>query len=585
MEFISKVVWVSMINSWAPCFWENLTMKKYIWKQKYSLLGSVILALICSLLSVILIYIVQNLVDAMTTGQAGLLQRMIILLVGVLVVNFILGYFSVLLEAKISRKLHLDLKKDLFQAILTQRYKEFKRTSIGSKLSVFENDINFVEEYFFNNIFVLMRNIIVLVVAVTYLFFLNIPMGVLLLTCSLITLVIPLLLGKNIDPISEEYADDKGEFIGQLKDYCEGMDVIHAYNIEGQVQKKYFAILNKLENKLFQLRKKLGLYNQTMVTGNYLIIAISFSVGGFLVIKNAISVGELIAITQVMNIIMQPIGEVASALVEMSGSLVVRQKLEYMTGEEELKIYQEPAISEPGFSGIECRSISYTTDDGAFSLNKISMKLEPKKKYVVIGPSGCGKTTLLKIIANVLAPSSGGVYINDLNYTEREGFVSKMVSLVHQDTFIFNDTIENNIRLYQDYPTEAFENAILATVLKEKLKDRIQSDCSEGGRSLSGGEKQRIALARAILRDSPVLLLDEITSALDRDTAKTIVGNLFAMKEKTIIFVTHKMETEFLKKADSIICLNQGTMIESGSWSELMEEKSYFYKLYAAGQE
>ncbi|WP_411332617.1 ABC transporter transmembrane domain-containing protein [Blautia producta] len=411
-------------------------MKKYIWKQKYSLLGSVLLALLCSLLSVMLIYIVQNLVDSMTTGQAGLLQRMIMLLVGLLAANFIFGYFSVLLEAKISRKLHLDMKKDLFQAILSQRYKDFKKTSIGSKLSVFENDINFVEEYYFNNIFVLIRNVIVLAVAVTYLFVLNIPMGILLLVCSVVILFVPLLLGKNIDPISEEYAHDKGEFIGQLKDYCEGMDVIHAYNIEKHVQKNYFAVLNKLESKLFQLRKKLGLYNQTMVTGNYLIIAISFSVGGFLVIKNVISVGELIAITQVMNIIMQPIGEVASALVEMSGSLAVRQKLEHMTERVVQENNQEPDISEPVFSGIECRSISYDTDDGAFSLNKISLSLEPKKKYVVIGPSGCGKTTLLKIIANVLEPLSGDIYINGLNYTECEEMVSKLVSLVHQDTFI-----------------------------------------------------------------------------------------------------------------------------------------------------
>lgn len=560
-------------------------MKKYIWKQKYSLLGSVLLALLCSLLSVMLIYIVQNLVDSMTTGQAGLLQRMIMLLVGLLAANFIFGYFSVLLEAKISRKLHLDMKKDLFQAILSQRYKDFKKTSIGSKLSVFENDINFVEEYYFNNIFVLIRNVIVLAVAVTYLFVLNIPMGILLLVCSVVILFVPLLLGKNIDPISEEYAHDKGEFIGQLKDYCEGMDVIHAYNIEKHVQKNYFAALNKLESKLFQLRKKLGLYNQTMVTGNYLIIAMSFSVGGFLVIKNVISVGELIAITQVMNIIMQPIGEVASALVEMSGSLAVRQKLEHMTERVVQENNQEPDISEPVFSGIECRSISYDTDDGAFSLNKISLSLEPKKKYVVIGPSGCGKTTLLKIIANVLEPLSGDIYINGLNYTECEEMVSKLVSLVHQDTFIFNDTIENNIRLYQDYSPEAFDHAISATVLKEKLKERIQSDCSEGGSSLSGGEKQRLSVARSILRNSPVLLLDEITSALDRETAKTIVGNLFAMEEKTIIFVTHKMEAEFLKKVDCILCMNQGMIIESGSWDELIEEKGYFYKLYAAGQE
>lgn len=410
-------------------------------------------------------------------------------------------------------------------------------------------------------------------------------MGILLFICSVTILFIPLLLGKNIDPISEAYADDKGKYIAQLKDYCEGMDVIHAYNIETYAQKNFFTILEQLENKLLKLKQKIGLYNQTMITGNYLIIAISFSVGGFFVIKNALSVGELIAITQIINIIMQPIGEVASALVEISGSLAVRQKLECLTKEKKKEIYQELDISKTIFSGIDCRGISYDTEDGTFSLKKITMRFEPGKKYIVIGPSGCGKSTLLKIIANVLEPSFGDAYINEQNYKESEALVSEMVSLVHQDTFIFNDTIENNIRLYQDYSATEFDNAISIATLKEKLKERIQSDCSEGGGSLSGGEKQRIAIARAILRNSPVLLLDEITSALDQFTAKTIVGNIFAMKEKTIVFVTHKMETDFLKRADCIICMNQGMIIEFGTWRELIKEKGYFYKLYVAEQE
>lgn len=532
-----------------------------------------------------IIYSVQNLVDSMTAGQLPLLRRMIILLVGLLIANFVFGYFSVLLEANVSRKLHLELKKDLFHVILGQKYKDFKKTSIGSKLSTFENDINFIEDYYFNNIFVLIRNIIVIAAAVIYLFHLSILMGILLFICSVTILFIPLLLGKNIDPISEAYADDKGKYIAQLKDYCEGMDVIHAYNIETYAQKNFFTILEQLENKLLKLKQKIGLYNQTMITGNYLIIAISFSVGGFFVIKNALSVGELIAITQIINIIMQPIGEVASALVEISGSLAVRQKLECLTKEKKKEIYQELDISKTIFSGIDCRGISYDTEDGTFSLKKITMRFEPGKKYIVIGPSGCGKSTLLKIIANVLEPSFGDAYINEQNYKESEALVSEMVSLVHQDTFIFNDTIENNIRLYQDYSATEFDNAISIATLKEKLKERIQSDCSEGGGSLSGGEKQRIAIARAILRNSPVLLLDEITSALDQFTAKTIVGNIFAMKEKTIVFVTHKMETDFLKRADCIICMNQGMIIEFGTWRELIKEKGYFYKLYVAEQE
>lgn len=560
-------------------------MKNYLLKQKYFLLGSIPLTLICGLLSVMLIYAVQNIVDCIISGKIEALRIIIILLVAILIVNFVLGYFSSLLNAKISQKLHLSIKKDLFQAILNQRYQEFKQTSVGSILSIFENDIGFVEEYYFDNIFVIIRNIIVLIVTITYLLILNLPMGILLLICTMIILLLPLLLGKTIDPMSEECSSNKGKFISQLKDYCEGIDVIRAYNIEKHVLNNYDENLKILENKLFQLRKKIGLYNQTMITGNYFIIVISFSLGAILVINKNISVGELIAITQVINLIMQPIGDMSSALVEINGSLTVRRKLEKILERKGQSKHHEKEYLEDNFYGIECRNVSYIREDSSLALHKITLKLEPKKKYIIVGPSGCGKTTLLKVLADMLYVSSGYISINGMNYTENEKLVKNMISLVQQDIFIFNDTVENNIQLYHKYEKESFNNAIFVTGLKENLKDRIQSECSESGDNLSGGEKQRIAIARAILRDSPVLLLDEVTSALDRPTAKVILNNIFAMEDKTVVFVTHKIEEDFLKKADCIICMNEGTIIESGTWSELINKNSCFSKMYIEEEE
>lgn len=282
---------------------------------------------------------------------------------------------------------------------------------------------------------------------------------------------------------------------------------------------------------------------------------------------------------------MQPIGDMSSALVEINGSLTVRRKLEKMLERKGQSKHHEKEYLEDNFYGIECRNVSYIREDSSLALHKITLKLEPKKKYIIVGPSGCGKTTLLKVLADMLYVSSGYISINGMNYTENEKLVKNMISLVQQDIFIFNDTVENNIQLYHKYEKESFNNAIFVTGLKENLKDRIQSECSESGDNLSGGEKQRIAIARAILRDSPVLLLDEVTSALDRPTAKVILNNIFAMEDKTVVFVTHKIEEDFLKKADCIICMNEGTIIESGTWSELINKNSCFSKMYIEEEE
>ena len=555
-------------------------MKKYILKQKYTLFLAVFLTLFCSFLNILIVYIIQNLVDSITKTEISTFQWMLFLLLLVLITNFIIGYVSIFVEAKISKKIHLDLKQDLFQSVLCQKYEDFRLTSTGSKISVFENDINFLEEYYFNNIFVLMRNTIVLTVSLIYLFLLNIVVGIILLISAFLVLLIPLLLGKNIDVISEKYSRKKGEFISGLKDFFEGMDVIHDYQIEKQTYKNYSDILNNLENQLFILKKKIGLYNQTMVFGNYIIIAVSFIAGGYLVINKVISIGEMIAITQVMNIIMQPVGEVVSALIEMTGSKSVKKKLENMIEIKERDSNKDLLTSSIVFSEIECNNISFSRDNSDFSLKNISLKIAANKKYILIGPSGCGKTTLLKLIANTLEPTTGSLYINDKNYQCAEEDISNVISFVHQDTFIFNDSIENNVKLYQNYSDEAFYEAVSIAGLSECLNNRVDLKCTEGGNGLSGGEKQRIAIARAILRNSPVLLLDEITSSLDKMTAKKIVRNLFEMEEKTIVFVTHKLEKEFFKMADCILCIDQGTIIEKGTWHDLIQEKGYFYKLY-----
>jgi len=180
-----------------------------------------------------------------------------------------------------------------------------------------------------------------------------------------------------------------------------------------------------------------------------------------------------------------------------------------------------------------------------------------------------------KISKNDLAYSSieGNMTVFEDNKNEYPEIKYKFIGIVF-NTYII---IEIKDEMYIIDQHAAHER-----ILYEKVKNRIGSNCSEGGSNLSGGEKQRIAIARAILRNSPVLLLDEIISALDGITAEIIERNLLKMEEKTIVFVTHKIESEFLKRADCIFCMDQGMIIESGSWDALIKEKGYFYKLYAA---
>ena len=556
-------------------------MKKYIYQQKFLLIGAIAIAIICSILGVFLVQIIQKFIDGMLESEVNIIIETSLMFILVLILNFLFGYLLVVVEAQISKKLRISIKKDIFSAMLNFDYDDYRKNTVSSRLSIFENDINLVESYYFENVFILAKNSIMLILSMGYLMHLNAKVAIVLILCSIIILIVPTRLANSIDTMNDDYLNMKAGFIEILKDYLEGMDVIHAYRIEAQAKTNFELVLRKLEVQFYSLKKKIGFFMQISIMGNYLIMVISLILGGFLVINNEISIGGLVAITQIMNLILQPMSESGTAFIEIIGSQSIRKKIEditeYKSKKKHIPYNNAPVV----FKSIELRNVNYCTEDKQFSIKDISLYLEAGKKYIILGPSGCGKTTLLKIIANIIDPISGMLLMNDIEYKKQGNVISHVVSFVHQDTFIFDDTIKNNICLYQNYEKNNVHEVVKMMNLQDRIKEDIDMKCAEGGRRLSGGEKQRIGLARAILRDTPILLLDEITSALDQENARTIIDRLFTLKNKTIVLVTHKIDMEILRRADCIICMESGRIVEQGSMYELINEKGIFYKFYA----
>lgn len=555
-------------------------MFAYLKRHKFALALSVLFSLVTSLLSIGLVGLIQKLVDAMIGGNPVLLKYLILLLSVLLVLNLVTGYLNILWEADILRKIHLSLKADIFKGILFSPHDQYYASTTGDKINLFENDLNYVEEYYFNNFFLLLRSGFIVAVGLIYLISLNMTVSLLLLLGSILILLAPLFLGNSIDRLGANYSASKGRFISSLKDHLEGMDVVRAFHVEKEVAQAVGKPLRAMEDDLFALKSQMGLYSQLLVSGNFLMMALSFSLGGLLVIQKVISLGELIAIIQVINLIITPLGDSARAVTEMVGSQAVRRKISAWLDQGSPGDQAPNSLGEAAtFSGIQCQGLAYRPDEETYLLKDIDFKLAAGQKIAIVGPSGSGKSTLLKVIANVLEVHQGQRLINGLDYAGQELLIQDLVSLVHQEPFIFNDTIENNVRLYQDLEPGKLDHAMEFTLLGEDMKKRIESNCSEGGKNLSGGEKQRIGLARAILRETPVLLLDEVTSALDPETASKLEENLMSLG-KTLVMVTHNMESACLKFADEILCLAQGSIIERGSFQQLIQKRGYFHKMY-----
>ena len=548
-------------------------MKKYLNSQKLRILYIVILSIVTSLCSIFIVRNIQKIVDSMINRDSLTFKQSIWFLVISFIINFILTYLLVISNANLKKNIHKSIKRDIIKSFFKMEHKDFMKSSSSQKINVFETDLNIIDNQYFENILNLLKNSLLICFCLVYLMKLNIKMAFIMIFSSFVILLLPVFLGKNIDELSAKYSKNKDKFLEKIKDVFESMDLIHTYGIESKILKQFDTSLEELERSLYLFNTSLGLYSQIIGLGNYIIIAISFSLGGYFVINGKLTVGGLIAITQIINMMMGPIGESTTAIMEIKGASKIKYKITNLLSYTKANDFY---ITENTFDSIKLDNMCYKNDDSEFSLNNINLKIEQNKKYVILGHSGSGKSTLLKILANILSNTSGNLYLNESEYSIHKN-ISQMISFVSQETFIFNDTLKNNITLYNEYSDEEINKAIEFSLL-ENLKDRKIQQESNLQDTLSGGERKKIGLARAILNDTDVILLDELNSSLDSTSSKILEDRIFDLKDKTIVMVTHKINYHNLVKADEIICMDDGEIVENGNLEELLEKQGYFYR-------
>ena len=213
-------------------------------------------------------------------------------------------------------------------------------------------------------------------------------------------------------------------------------------------------------------------------------------------------------------------------------------------------------------------------------LNEVDCIIEKGKKYAVVGKSGCGKSTFIKLLTGYYSDYKGKIVYDDreLDLLEKEDVV-QLSSIIHQNIYLFDETILDNICLHEDYPKEIVDKVIKESGLDEfiaELPEGIFYRVGENGSNLSGGQKQRIAVARALIRNKPILILDEGTSAIDMQTAYDIESRLLKINDLTLITITHNLEEKLLKKYDEIIYMDNGNIKEQGHFQELVNASSCF---------
>lgn len=556
-------------------------MKKYIFKFKGLFSLSILITFIESVMDVAFAFLLEYILDIGTSKNLSVFNKNLKFILLYLVSYFIVVYLKKLIQAIFIKKSIRSLKNNIFKSIIDKNISEFIKNDSASYISILTNDVNMIEQDYFVNLFDMTSKIIAFILASISIFWLNFWIAITVFIVGAAAILLPVIFSKLISTLRKNYSDSLSKLTINIKDVFAGFEVIKGFNIESSIKNEFDRYNTKTENNKFKFAKLSALIETLSSAVGISMFFITILVGTYLLIKGMFSVGKLLAAVQLMNSIVNPIVTLSSETNKLKSVKLIIKNINSICTEKAVTLKSESKLD---FNKIEIKGLSFSYNEDKKILNNVNLTIEKGKKYAIVGKSGSGKSTLLKILLRYYNNFDGNILIDNTDVrTIKTEDIYNLISIMHQNVFMFDSTIKDNISLYKNYTDSDIEKAIKLSGLSDFINNKpnkLMEHVGENGCMLSGGEKQRIAVSRAIIRKTPILILDEATSALDNETAYNIEKSILNIDKLTCIVVTHKLSENILKYYDSIITLKDGNIEEQGNFNDLIEKKGYFYSLY-----
>lgn len=555
---------------------------KYALEYKWQFFLRVITISLVALASICFDFIMGFIVDIFASGQVEKFIPIVTVTIALIIIMFFTEYLDGLVMSNYIKNTVNYLRCDVFSKLMNKDIKDFSLDNSGKYISVLYNDIKLIEDNFLNNIFLVISSLLSFLISLCALFYISPYIVIFISIFGVLGFIIPNALSKKLVIEKNEYSKNLEEITSVTKDLFSGFEVIKGFNISKKINKIFVKNSLNVENS----KRKCSIL-EAIIKGFSLAFSVTIYLGvlilgGYLMYKESISVGTAIIIIQLSTHIVGPVKTSISLINQIKSVSLIGKKVEDI-----LNVNNESEESEEIKSFRDCIDVkdlnfSYTKERNA--LKNINLKFERNKKYAIVGESGCGKSTLIKLIMRYYNEYEGKITIDNKDLNKIYSIdLYKTISMIQQNVFMFDDSIKENIRLFSNYSDESViesckRSGIMGLI--NRLEDGIDSLVGENGNKLSGGEKQRIAIARALINETKILILDESTSALDNETAYSLEKSLLNLENLTMIVVTHKLIKNLLTDYDEIIVMKDGMVIEKGSFEELIDIKGYFYSLY-----
>ncbi|APH19562.1 ABC transporter ATP-binding protein [Clostridium botulinum] len=557
-------------------------MRECIKRNKLLLILTIIFSIISSAAMVGLSLFIQTTIDYVTIGNMNGFKRILIYSVGYGILIGLLYFIYDILSKMFIRNLLKMLRNKVFFGILRRNYKDFNSKNTADYISVLTNDMKLIEENYVVPLLLILQYSVMFGVTVILLLYLSPLVTLGIFISMLLIFIVPSIFGKTLENKQLELSNRLSFFTSKLKDIFLGYDVIRSYNLRDNTTKEFQEENNNLANakftadKIFVINESLS---QILGLGTQF-VAIFLS--AYLVIKGELTMGMLIAIVQLSATFVQPVIMIMSNVPKLNSVKPIIKRIDDFSNYEDTDFVGK---DKPYFnSNLEISNLYFNYGNERPAIDNISLRIDRNKKYAIVGGSGCGKSTLVKLMLGYYSDFNGDIKFdgNSIKNLDIEQ-LNKMISIIHQNVYMFDKTIKDNICLYKEFSKEQINNVLNlsgANKFIEETTNGLNYLVGENGSNLSGGQRQRIAIARALIQQTPILVLDEGTSAIDMQTAYDIESKLLSVENLTLITITHKMSEELLSLYDEIIYMENGQILERGNLRELLDKKDKFFRFY-----
>lgn len=575
------------------------TLKKlyvYLSEYKLQLLLVLVLAIGSTVFAIVGPKILGNATTELFKGVMALIAGtgnidfnkiggILVFLLGLYVISAILGYLQSYIMVKIATKVSFKMRKEISHKINVLPLKYYDKTNTGEVLSKITNDVDLINQSLNQSVSQIITSFITVIGVLYMMISISVPMTLVSLLVLPISVVFVVFVMKK----SQKYFVDQQQYLGKLNGHIEEIYsshlIIKAFNKEDYALNKFKDSNDKLYDSSWKGQFLSGMLFPIMnFIGNIGYVVISV-MGGYFAIKGNLAIGDIQAFIQYVRQFTQPIGQLAQISNVIQQTVAASERvflfLEEDEQEEEVK---NPIKIKKVKGAVEFKNVHFGYNEDKIIINDLSLKVKPGDKIAIVGPTGAGKTTLVKLLMRFYELNSGSILIDDVNIKDMTRHdLRGLFGMVLQDTWLYNASIKDNIRYAK--PDATMNEVIKASKMAhvdhfiKTLPGDYDMILNEEVNNISQGEKQLLTIARAVLANPKILILDEATSSVDTRTEVLIQKAMDKlMANRTSFIIAHRLST--IRNADLILVINNGDIVEQGNHEDLLAKKGFYYKLY-----